>query len=168
MRYATLALALSLPGCGGSSPAAPTGPPPTTLPRMSAVTASVSPSPLVAEPSANPGFMWALRFSVTITETAGLACNVNLVNWTLRNATTGVELNTLTWNPAEITARAGTNHVPARGSLTIPLAVVYTLSGGGRQGAGTVAAQVIDANGNTVNATATVSVVSRAVGPSLP
>jgi len=81
------------------------------------------------------------------------------VNLTLRNATTGVELNTLQYNPTDITNRASTNHVAAKGTLNIPFSILYTLSLGGRQATLTIAIQLKDDFGHTDNQTVNVNIV---------
>jgi hypothetical protein len=165
----TLALGIlaALPSCGGSSPSAPVGPPPTTLPSQGSFTASFSPSPIIAQ-DCTPALCGSStnRFlatgALTITESAGLAGNVDFVLLTLRNATTGVELTPVTYTANDMISRSstGSNHIPANGSITIrPLGIIYTLSFGGRQGTLTYAIQVTDDRGNRHNLVVTVQVV---------
>lgn len=166
-----LVLAVVLPACGGgsssSSPSAPTAVATPVPVARSIVTVVVSPNPIVAGPGAQ-GFLFSANFTVAIAETAGLACNLNLINVTLRNATTGVELNTITFNVNDIIARSGGNFVAANGTRSVPLGINYTLSGGGRQAAVTVAVQAIDGRGNTINASSQLNLVRHADGPIEP
>jgi hypothetical protein len=155
-RLLLLAAALAIAGCGSSSsPSAPSAPP---APTTAIYSVSVAPNPIIAG-AGSQGFQNSAQFTVTVTESAGVSGNVAFVNVTLRNATTGVELNTLQYNPTDITNRASTNHVAAKGTLNIPIGIVYTLSLGGRQATLTVAIQMKDDFGHTDNETVNVNIV---------
>ncbi|MEQ1759499.1 MAG: hypothetical protein ABL986_14355 [Vicinamibacterales bacterium] len=140
-------------GCGGNdSPTAPSAQTPTAA----AITATVIPNPVIAiactPTTCAAGLEFIASLSVQISETAGLGGNVDFVNVTMRNATTGAEIGTLNYGADELIRRASTNHVNARGSLTIPnVGIVYRLAGGGRQGTVTVAVQFTDDRGNRLN-----------------
>lgn len=156
MRLALFGCLLALVACGKDSPTAPTPTPtPPPAPTTSVLSVAVTPSPIVATGSGP----YTASFTVTVTETGGMTANINNLNCTLRNSTTGVEVGTLSWNPVDITQRAGSNTVLANGKLAIPLGVIYVLSYGGRQATLTVVVQAADSAGHQFNLTATVPVV---------
>ncbi len=159
---ALLALAvIVLPSCGGKdSPSAPSTPAPPPAPTRAVITVSIVPSPIVATATNDATFPLRAGWTTVITETAGLAANVNLVNVTNRDVTTGLEFNTLTYTVADVQrATGGANFIAARGTLNVPLSFVYRGSFGGRQLNSTITVQVIDGLGNQVNASATVPVI---------
>ena len=150
-------------GCGDEkSPTAPSSQSATTAD----ITVTVSPNPVIAS-ACTPttclsGFDFAALFTVQISETAGVGGNVNFVNVTLRNTTTGIEIGTVNVGADEVIRRVptATNHVNARGSLSIVnLGVTYRLTGGGRQGTLTVTVQFTDDRGNQINRLVNVPVV---------
>jgi len=148
-------------GCGGDkSPTAPS-----SQPTTADITATVSPNPVIASActptTCTTGFAFSAVFNLQISETAGVGGNVNFVNVTMRDSTTGAEIGTINFGADEVIRRASTatNHVNARGSLSIVnLGVNYRLSGGGRQGTLTVAVQFTDDRGNQINRVVTVPV----------
>lgn len=145
---------MALAGCGGggSSPTAP-------APTAAVLSVTENPNPIIAGQGAQ-GFALSAIFNVVVTESAGIGANVNFVNVTLRDATTGVEVGTVNLGANQIVQDAGSNHVPAKGTLTIPnFAILYTLPLGGRQATLTIALQMQDDAGNVVNRTLTVPVV---------
>ena len=117
-----------------------------------------TPNPVIAG-TGSQGFQFTVAFNLTVTESAGVGGNVNFVNVTLRNTTTGLELNTINFNATDVLNRAGTNHIAGRGTLNIPLSVVYTLALGGRQATMTIAVQFGDDAGHLTNQTLTVPIV---------
>lgn len=159
---------LSLPACGGSSPSAPATPP-STLASRGVFVATASPNPIIAQ-DCTPALCgestnrYAAVTAVTVAESAGLGGNIDFINVTLRNATTGVEPNTLNYGADEIARRAGgTNHVQGSGSLTVKdIGALYTLALGGRQATMTIAVQVTDDRANRSNLIVTVLVVRSA------
>lgn len=132
-------------GCGGgSSPTAPS-------PVRAQWNVTASPSPIIAG-GGGYGYQYSADFTVTVKETSGgVGGNVNFVNATIRNDTTGVELGTINFSATEIIDQAGSNHVAARGTLNIPLGFYYTLAWGGRQATLTIAIQLADDRGNVTN-----------------
>lgn len=145
-----LALAIAMPGCGGSdAPLAPTTTT-TTLPPRSEITISFSSDPIIAIPSGDPQFPWRLDFRVRVTETAGLACNINQMIRTYKDRATGLELTTGTSNPDDIgRLGGGTNFLDARATKEIgPFSLTYRGSNNGRQLTISVTVEVIDARNN--------------------
>lgn len=154
-----LVLCLSVSCGNGSSPASSTPAPP--APTQAAITVSVSPNPVIAQPSTDPNYDWEADWSVNFRETAGVGFNVDFINATLRNSTTGGDVGTLNFGAATIIRAAGTNHVNGLGSLSVPQGVVYTLAFGGRQGVVTIVAQCTDERGNVMNVSGQVAVTLR-------
>jgi len=139
-------------GCGGYGPTTP------SAPTAAVFVITETPNPIVASAGSN-GFQFAAVFSLAIVESAGMGGNVNFINVTLRDTTTGGE-GTHNFSANAIIASAGTNHIAARGTLNIPnLGVFYTLPLGGRQATMTIVVQLGDDAGHTTNQTATVQIV---------
>lgn len=154
---AVLAVSLACGG-GGGNPAAP---PPVTqppVPTTGSYSVTISPSPVLATPSGNADFPWAIRWSVVIADTAGLAGNVNRVVTTARN-NFGFTFVISDDNPDELIAAIGSNHIPARGDLRYSEGTSYRADGnGGQQVTLTVAAEIIDDNGHHLNVASDVRV----------
>lgn len=160
-RLALACLAVGLPACSKDSPTTSTAPPPTTLPARSVISVAFDPTPVIALPSSDPARPFRAMYTMIFRETAGLACNVNLWTETYFNPVTGLRSNTVQFGAGDVVRLGGTNHLPASGTLRLTRDVNY--SPGGTSGTGRaidveVAVQVIDANGNTINATGTVRV----------
>jgi hypothetical protein len=123
------------------------------------LTVSASPNPIIAGAGYSI-YPYSAVFTLTVAESAGMGANINYVNVTLRNATTGVELNTINFSATDIINKAGSNHVAGRGTLTVPnMGMYYSLSYGGRQATMTIAVQMQDDAGHTTNQVLTVPVV---------
>jgi hypothetical protein len=129
---AVVALAAGGGGDSGTTTGPSTPSTPTTASRAN-IEASIAPNPMIAEASGDPDFPWRVSFEITVRETAGLGGNIDFINTTLRNVATGTETRGLNWGAGDVIDRAGTNHVNGRGSLTVPLALRYRLSGGERR-----------------------------------
>ncbi len=78
----------------------------------------------MAVESGNTDFPWQIAFTITIRETAGLSVTVNEIQ---------VLSEGLSLDAERITVLAGSNHVPARGSLDVPLVVNYRTESGGKR-----------------------------------
>lgn len=150
----TLVLALSFAACGNDS--GPTGRTTTTTTVPTASQAQISviidPNPITAVPSGMPEYPWEVNFTARIRETAGLAVDVNFIDVLL-----GDPIPPLNFGAAEIRVRAGTNHIPANGSLDVPLAIVVSLreETTGYVGSFNVLVNCTDARGNTAEDSAT-------------
>jgi hypothetical protein len=116
---------------GGSSPTIPTMPP---QPTAGAFTASVAPNPIIAQDCTpakcgNEGYQFFFDSTVTVTESAGRGGNVDFINVTMRNDTTGIELKTYNFTANDVIKYAGANHVNGMGKLTIPNSgLIYRLA----------------------------------------
>jgi hypothetical protein len=156
-------------GCGGggstSAPSAPiTAPPPAAT--RAEVTVTVSPPTLVAKPSNDARLPWLVEWTLVLRETAGLGGNVNYVNVGFVNSFGFETPNALNYGADTIIRRAGSNHLSARGELSIPLGMIYSADGFGQR---TItlknAISFTDDRGNATMLGVTASVVSHEVVP---
>jgi hypothetical protein len=161
-RSAALA-ALVLAGCGGSTPsttpAAATPVAPANSAPQARVTLVVTPNPIVPTEARGSQASPQLAWQTVLTESAGVAVTVNFLNVTLRDAATGALAEpdgTESLSAADIAAAAGSNSVPASGTLVVPqtLAFANDTSGGRLE----IAAQVVDVNGHVFGVSVTASV----------
>lgn len=116
--------------------------------------ANVTPSPVVAETSTGSGFQFVARFTVNITESAGLGGNVDFINVTL-TSNTGASTSAVNFGASDVISRAGSNRVEARSRLQVPVGVVYTFSTRRSNGSISIEIQVTDDRGNSSRVTAT-------------
>lgn len=93
--------------------------------RRAAITVTLSPNPVtstVCSPNPCQGsrnlLQWRVTGTLTIQETAGIGGNVDSVTVTAFTPPT-------VYSAADIVQRSGTNRVPARGTLIIPLTFIY-------------------------------------------
>jgi len=121
MRIMVLALLLVTVACSST--------PTTPAPTQASITAAISPNPVTAmicSPScaAIDGsgrlFQWRVQGNVTVQETAGLGGNINSITVTNFNPP-------IVYTSDVIAQRSGTNRVAARGSLIVPVTVIYGL-----------------------------------------
>ena len=151
MRRFAVVAAVLVTGCGGeSNPVAPSPSP--DLPRA-ALVVSVNAEPVAA--GASPATHLA-RWAVVIRETAGVGGGVNFLNAMIRDADSGADPDPgglLNIDASLVAARAGSNRVPAGGSLTVPESLEFALPAGGTKIVIRVAVQVTDDNGHVVTGT---------------
>jgi len=122
MRVTSLVLLLFSVACSSSAPTTPT-------PNQASITAAISPNPITAtvcSPScaAIDGsgrlFQWRVQGNVTIQETAGLGGNINSI--TVANFSPPI-----VYTSDVIAQRSGTNRVSGKGTLIVPVTVIYGL-----------------------------------------
>ena len=122
MRVAILALLLFAVACSSGTPTTP-------APNQASITAALSPNPITATVcsptcAAIDGsgrlFQWRVQGNVTIQETAGLGGNVASITVTNFNPA-------IVYTSDVIAQRSGTSHVAAKGSLVVPVTVIYGL-----------------------------------------
>ncbi len=148
---------IPLLGCAASNPVAPT---PSPTPPSASLSLSVSPDPVIATETDDPQTPLRADWVVTIT-TSGAGGAVSFVNATLRDAETGAlpdPTGRLSLAAPEIAAQAGTNRVPAGGSLRVAQGLDYAPPAEGRRAILLVTVQLIDDHGNLVSRSVTVAV----------
>jgi hypothetical protein len=156
---ATLA-ALSLGACGGSdTTTSPTASPsPTTTPVVTIV-ANPAEAPITA--STDPSYQWATSFSLTLTESAGVAVNIRSVSATLQQAAGGIIVTPPTGlaEAFRYEVKSPSNRLEANGTLTIGFTFLYTLPQPGEEALVTVTLNLYDDLGNAYPQTVKVKVV---------
>jgi hypothetical protein len=155
-------LAVAAPGCdfvrkfqGGDEPAAPT--PTTTSPaRQARLTVAIVPNPVLALRNPRAPALRSARWTVQISESGGVGGTLSFVNVTLRDAATGVPVDPspfLSLDAGEIARQAGTNRLAAGGTLVLAQGIDFESPGAMAQL--TIAAQLLDDEGNLVGQQAT-------------
>jgi hypothetical protein len=139
---------------GGSDSSTTPSTPSTPSATQARIEASIAPNPINAQASGNAEFPWRIDFEVIIRETAGIGGNIDFINTTLRNVATGAETRAVNFGADEIVGRAGTNNVNGGGSLTVPLALRYRLSGGARAAVLIAEIRFTDNRGNVITTVA--------------
>ena len=159
MVAATLA-ALSLGACGGSnSTTSPTASPSPTTPPV--VTIVANPAESTVTVSTDPGYQWATSFSLTLTESAGVAVNIRSVSANLQQASGGIVVTPPTGlaEAFRYEVKSPGNRLEANGTLTIGFTFLYTLPQPGQEALVTVTLNLYDDSGTAYPKTVQVKVV---------
>jgi hypothetical protein len=161
-------MALACVACGaGTNPGTPTDQPTaaaavTLSSPRSSVTLTVVPSLVISTDSRDPGAPRQARWHAFLRESGGVGATLNFVNATLRDAGTGVLADphgVFSQTSTDVLAAAGSNHLPAGGTLAVPQAVTFSLaSGAAARGRLEVTVQLTDDAGNVIGTSATASV----------
>jgi hypothetical protein len=146
--------------CGGSS--SPTA---STTVTQSSFTLSVVPSPITAtrcspqcsSDSGNTTFAFSATITITMQESAGIGANINMI--TLTGSSGSVTFTPLVFSAADVIQHGGSNHVNGRGSLSVPLTIVYNTPSGSANLAVGINVQLTDDRNNQVTATGQVNVI---------
>jgi hypothetical protein len=150
---AIAAIAVAFVGCGGGSPSAPTV-------ASAVIAVSANPSQIAGALCTGCGAGSTDReaaTTVTVTETAGLGAAVTAIEMTLRETGTNAVLASGSFDAAAVTQLAGSNRVPARGTLNVRCGVHYANNLAGRTGVLTCVVRVTDDRGNQLSQTITVN-----------
>jgi hypothetical protein len=154
-----LPLVVGLAGCGddNNSPASPSSPSPATSatpePTIAVVTATSNPSLVFASASSDPAYTWQISWVLSVQESAGIAGRLDFLQVTI------ADQQVLVLNAAGIAATAGSSSVSARGTLQIPLTLLYTLPDGGKLANVTTTINFTDARGNVIVTSAQLRIV---------
>ncbi|HEY2943698.1 MAG TPA: hypothetical protein VGN09_14795 [Vicinamibacteria bacterium] len=152
--------ALALGACGGSNTTtSPTASPtPTTAPVITIVT-DPSPAPITA--STDPAFEWETSFSLTLTESAGVAVNIRSISANLQQAAGGIVVTPPTGlaEAFRYEVRSPSNRIAANGTITIAFTFLYTLPQPGQEALVTVTLNLYDDSGSAHPQTVQVKVV---------
>lgn len=151
---APLAL-LSLSACGGDSNGSDVSGSTTS---GATVSHTVSPDPAPATPSSDPNYQWHTSFTVTLTETAGVAATVRSLAADLQQAAGGIVITPPTGldESFRFQVTASGNRLDAKGTIVVDFDFLYTLPNGGREALVTVSFNIVDDQG--VQQTKTVQV----------
>ncbi len=139
---ALMASAALGPGCNSGSPTIPEG----VLRAQIALT--VTPSPLVPIAQAP---LYSLRYTVKITETAGLGGELQYVNGTVFNDTTGAAVAFNNFDSSDILVFVGTRRIDAGKSVDVAQQIDYTLADPATRVVLTINIQFKDDRGNFVS-----------------
>jgi hypothetical protein len=160
MMVAGVLAALSLGACGGSdTTTSPTASPsPTAVP---VVTTVASPAEAAVIASTDPAYQWATSFSLTLTETAGVAANLRSISANLQQAAGGIVVTPPTGlaEAFRYEVKSPSNRLEASGTLTIGFTFLYTLPQPGQEALITVTLNLYDDLGNAYPQTVQVKVV---------
>ena len=128
-------------------------PGPNTAPKAR-LALTIEPRPVTAGPG--PTTPHSAHWRVVLTESGGVGGNVNFVNATLRDPSSGARPmpgSGLALAAPELVARTGASRIEALGRLTLDETVDYGLASGGQAVTVTIAVQFSDDNGHVVTAT---------------
>jgi hypothetical protein len=154
-----LPLVVGLAGCGddNTSPTSPGSPSPSTgatpAPTISVVIATSNPSLVAALPSSDPAYAWQISWVLAVQETAGVSGRLDFLQVTI------ADRQVLFLSAAGITATAGSNSVGAKGTLQIPLTLLYNLPDGGKLANVTTTINFTDSKGNVIVTSAQLRIV---------
>jgi hypothetical protein len=138
---ATLALIAPLPACN-DSPTAPGD-------ALNAVlTVTVNPNPITPDVFTT-GFR--IRYTVTITETAGVGGEFEVVNSTLFDEATGLQVALNSYDAADMVVFVGSKRLEPLASVDVPKVIDYVTPGGTSAATLTVSVRLKDDRGNTIN-----------------
>jgi hypothetical protein len=154
-----LPLVVGLAGCGddAATPASPSSPSPspaaTAEPTIAIVTARSNPSLVAATVSPDPAYAWQISWVLAVQETGGISGRLDFLQVTI------ADQQVLVLSASGISAAAGSNSVSARGTLQIPLTLLYNLPDGGKLANVTTTVNFTDARGNVLVTSAQLRIV---------
>ena len=138
---ASLVTAALLPACS-STPTAPSDA------SNAVLVLGVTPNPITADAVPN-GFQ--IRYTVTITETAGVGGEFEAVNSSLFDDATGVQLAINNYDAADMIVFVGSKRLEPMASVEVPKQMAYATASGARAALLTVSVRFKDDKGNTLN-----------------
>jgi hypothetical protein len=123
----------------------------TTSTTSAAVTGVADVDPAVARPSSDTAYQWSTSFTVTLTETAGVATTIRSLSADLQQAAGGIVIVPPTGldESFRFQVRASGNRLDAKGTTTVAFDFSYSLPNGGREALVTVTFNLTDDNGAT-------------------
>jgi hypothetical protein len=120
LRLLAAASILLAAGCG-NNPVSPTD----VL--RAVISVSTDPNPVTAVASTRIGTTFSARFKVVIKELAGQGGEVQAVNSTLYDDSTGLIVGLVTYDTADLVVFVGEKRVEANGSLEVPIQIDYAI-----------------------------------------
>jgi hypothetical protein len=145
LRLATVAALVlaALPACSNNTPTVPGG----VL--RAQITLSVTPSPLTPISSTPP--LYSLRYIVKISEVAGLGGDLQFVNGTVFDDTSGLTVGINNYDSSDILVFVGSQRIEAKGSRDVQQQIDYVLPAGSTKAILTVNVQFKDDRGSFVS-----------------
>ncbi len=113
-------LALGLSGCGGDETS------PTPGVTISALALTIAPNPVPAVQSSPASLSFVLRYTATLTESAGLGGTVELITGSVYDDATGALIARNQFDSADLVVFVGSSRVAPMGSLAISQELSYT------------------------------------------
>jgi hypothetical protein len=103
-------------------------------------TTLVTPDPAPVRASSDSLYQWETTFTVTLTETAGVAATAMSLSGDLQQAAAGIVITPLagTDETFRMSPRATGNRIEASGTLSVDFDFFYTLPNGGHQALATI------------------------------
>jgi hypothetical protein len=154
MRWWVLLLPILAGGCGSASVATPAAP---SAPAAESSSSRFALRVVPLEVSITDGPVPLLaRWQVVISASPGAAGRVDFVDATVRDAASGAVAfpsGYLSLSADQVAARAGTDLVPAGGSLSLTEDLQFALPSGGERALVKVAARITDDQGSVVTVT---------------
>ena len=95
--------------------------------------------------------------TIVAQESGGIGANINVI--TLTGSVGGVTFTPLVFSSAEISQLVASNHVSGRGSLSVPLTIVYDTPSGTANLAVDINVQFTDDKNNQVTAAGHVNII---------
>lgn len=132
-----------LPGCSSGSPTVPDGV------IRAAIALSVTPSPLVPLTATPP--LYSLRYTVKISEVAGLGGELQFVNGTVFDDVSGLTVGLNNYDSADLLVFVGSKRVDANSSRDVQQEISYQLPANSTKAILTVNIQFKDDRGNFIS-----------------
>ena len=151
-------LLLAVGGCGRSdeTPTDSSTPPPAPV-----ITIVATPFEAAAGASSDPGYEWATSYSLSLTETAGVAVTIRSVSANVQQSSGGVVVTP----PAGLSVafryevKTSGNRLAANGTAAMSVSFLYTLPQPGQEALTSVTFTFVDDLGATYSQTVQVKVV---------
>jgi hypothetical protein len=125
------------------------------------ITVGTDPNPVTVVASTRIGTTFSARFKVVITETAGQGGEVQAVNSTLYDDSTGLIVGLVDYDTADLLVFVGEKRVEAKGKLEVPIQIDYAIPSDPLQKAARLQVLVTlkDDRGNLVSSSVLVKVL---------
>ena len=124
-----------------------------------ALTLTVSPNPIIAKNTINPGlFDYDIQWGVTITETAGIGGSLHFVSATLYDPSSGLAVGRTSLDSSDLLVLAGANQLAPKGTLTVNQNLSYRLASRGRAALLSITVEMQDTNQNLLDPSVLVQV----------
>ena len=155
---ACLPMLLSLGACGGSGEVPTDSSSPVAAP---VVTIVATPAEAAAAPSTDPGYQFAASYTLTLTETAGVAVTIRGVSANVQQSAGGVVVPPPTGLSVAFRYEllSSSNRIDGKGTATMSVSFSYTLPQPGQEALTSVTVNFTDVAGRPYSQTVQVKVV---------